>query len=610
MAKASVKAGSTSWVSEIFIQDSSSTTGAGKTGLRPDTASLTAYYKRNNGTAAVSISLGTITTLGTFVSGGFKEVDSTNMPGLYEFDPPDASIADGATSVVYLLKGATNMAPVVLEAELVHVNNQDSVRYGLTALPNAAAEASGGLYTRGTGAGQLNQSANGQVDTNVARWLNTAVTAATAGIPDTNAKNINNVATTSVTTINANIGTTQPTNFTGTGASALVKSDMVDVAGAAVSTSTAQIGVNVVNFGGSAGTFASGRPEVDVSSTSRTLIGSATWDQTLASHLASGSTGAALNAAGAAGDPWSTTIPGAYGAGTAGYIVGTNVDALISSRLAPTVASRTLDVSATGEAGIDWANIGSPTATVNLSATTVKTATDVATQASDIQSRLPAALTGGRMDSSVGAYQTGLTPLQPTTAGRTLDVSATGEAGIDWANIGAPTTSVTLSATTISAVSGSVGSVTGAVGSVTGNVGGQVIGSVASVTGAVGSVTGNVGGNVTGTVGSVIGSVGSVAGNVTGSVGSLATQAKQDVKDQVQNTLGSTTWTLPGQVSPSATPTAVEMQAYVYKSFRNKITQTSTTFQLLADDSVTVDQKATVADDGTTFSRTKIVSGP
>lgn len=46
--------------------------------------------------------------------------------------------------------------------------------------------------------------------------------------------------------------------------------------------------------------------------------------------------------------------------------------------LAPTVAGRTLDVSAGGEAGVDWANIGSPTTTVGLSGTTVKTATDVA----------------------------------------------------------------------------------------------------------------------------------------------------------------------------------------------------------------------------------------
>lgn len=42
-------------------------------------------------------------------------------------------------------------------------------------------------------------------------------------------------------------------------------------------------------------------------------------------------------------------------------------------------------------------------------------------------------------------------PLVPTTAGRKLDVSAGGEAGIDFANIGSPTTTVDLSGTTISA---------------------------------------------------------------------------------------------------------------------------------------------------------------
>lgn len=63
--------------------------------------------------------------------------------------------------------------------------------------------------------------------------------------------------------------------------------------------------------------------------------------------------------------------------------------------LTPTTAGRTLDVSAGGEAGIDWANIGSPTTTVGLSGTTVKTATDVETDTADIQSRLPAALTAG-----------------------------------------------------------------------------------------------------------------------------------------------------------------------------------------------------------------------
>jgi len=55
--------------------------------------------------------------------------------------------------------------------------------------------------------------------------------------------------------------------------------------------------------------------------------------------------------------------------------------------------------------------------------------------------------------------------LYPTTAGRKLDVSTTGEAGIDLANVGSPTTTLNLSGTTIStsqqitSVSGSVGSI-------------------------------------------------------------------------------------------------------------------------------------------------------
>lgn len=76
--------------------------------------------------------------------------------------------------------------------------------------------------------------------------------------------------------------------------------------------------------------------------------------------------------------------------------------------LYPTTAGRKLDVSAGGEAGLDWANIGSPTTTVNLSGTTVKTATDVETDTADIQTRLPAALVSGRIDASVGAMASGV----------------------------------------------------------------------------------------------------------------------------------------------------------------------------------------------------------
>jgi hypothetical protein len=91
-------------------------------------------------------------------------------------------------------------------------------------------------------------------------------------------------------------------------------------------------------------------------------------------------------------DPWGHPVPDGYPSGTAGYVLGTNLDATVSSRatpaqvqtelgtygaLKPTTAGRTLDVTATGEAGIDWANVGSQGTTVGLTATTIANATNV-----------------------------------------------------------------------------------------------------------------------------------------------------------------------------------------------------------------------------------------
>lgn len=178
------KAGDTSNILQIFIQDSSSSTGAGLTGLVFNSGSLTAYYHRDTDTTATAITLVTMT-VGTFTSSGFKEIDATNMPGWYQFCPPDAALAAGAKSVGFHLKGATNMAPLPIEMQLVGIDVQDATRGGMTALPNANANAVGGLPIL---------DANSLIDVDVKRWLATAVTAATAGIPDTNVKNWNNVA--------------------------------------------------------------------------------------------------------------------------------------------------------------------------------------------------------------------------------------------------------------------------------------------------------------------------------------------------------------------------------------------------------------------------------
>lgn len=203
-----VKKGKTSKRIFISIQDSSSTTGAGLTGLTSGSAGLICYRAReDDGNAAgtqLSLSAGT---RGTWSSGGFVEKDSTNMKGIYELGLDNAGLATGSDTVVYILSGATNMAPCRIEIQLVDFDPQDAVHLGISALPNTACTTNASLITSGTGTDQL------QV---------------TSGLASANEKQINGVSTSSVTTVNANIGETQPINFTGTGASALVKSDTID----------------------------------------------------------------------------------------------------------------------------------------------------------------------------------------------------------------------------------------------------------------------------------------------------------------------------------------------------------------------------------------------
>lgn len=72
------------------------------------------------------------------------EVDATSSPGLYRIDWPDAAFATGADKVILVVSGS-GLHPAVEEIQLVNFDPEDGVRLGLTALPNAAADAAGGL---------------------------------------------------------------------------------------------------------------------------------------------------------------------------------------------------------------------------------------------------------------------------------------------------------------------------------------------------------------------------------------------------------------------------------------------------------------------------------
>lgn len=153
-----------------------------------------------------SASAGTLTELGT---------------GQYKYVPTQGET--NGTSVGFSFT-ATNAVPVNLHCFTLAADPTDAVRFGLTALPNAAAEAAGGLYTRGSGAGQIKQTNNGEIDSN--------------------ATHVNNVATTSVTTVAAVVGTTIAPTFTGS----LIKADVTDWNGTAV-TAPNTAGTPVVDVG-------------------------------------------------------------------------------------------------------------------------------------------------------------------------------------------------------------------------------------------------------------------------------------------------------------------------------------------------------------------------
>jgi len=66
----------------------------------------------------------------------------------------------------------------------------------------------------------------------------------------------------------------------------------------------------------------------------------------------------------------------------------------------------------------------------------------------------------------------------------------------------------------------------------------------------------------------------------------------------------------PGQGAPPVNPDAMTKLDYLYKAWRNKKTQTATTFSLFDDAGTTVDHKATVSDDGTTATIGEVATGP
>lgn len=197
--------------------------------------------------------------------------------------------------------------------------------------------------------------------------------------------------------------------------------------------------VNVSEFGGTAGTFASGIPETKVASIAANAI--------TATAIAAD----AITDAKVASDVTIASVTGAVGSvtGAVGSVTG-NVGGSVASIATGGITAASFAANAINASKLD------PDVTTELQAG-LATAADLA-------------IVDGIVDDIL------------------LDTAEIGTAGAGLTNINLPNQTMDIVGNITGNLSGSVGSVTGAVG---------------SVTGAVGSVTGNVGGNVTGSIGSL-----------------------------------------------------------------------------------------------------------
>jgi hypothetical protein len=134
--------GSTSQSIELYL---------GATGLTFATSGLAAYFVRNR-EAPTPIALVTQTPTGTWSSGGFAEISSSLVPGVYRLDVPDAAFAAGASDVTIVVRGASGTNGAVMTVTLSSG--------GLTAAQTAAAvwgESPAGYATATTFGGVLNE---------------------------------------------------------------------------------------------------------------------------------------------------------------------------------------------------------------------------------------------------------------------------------------------------------------------------------------------------------------------------------------------------------------------------------------------------------------------
>ncbi len=394
-----ITAGSTN-VSVYFyiVQDASATSpGEPVTGLLfsdIETGGSASYVRQ--GAARTDLTLITLASASaTHADGGFILVDDTNMPGLYRCDYADATFLTGVDQVMLqiVVASAKNAVASPIFVEITDVDLRDSVRGGMTALPNAAADAAGGLPISDLGGLALDTQLANTNEVTAARmaaltdWIDGGrLDLLLDAIPTTAMRGTDSAALASVCTEarlaeldGANLPSDVDAILADTGTTLDTK--LNDIQGATFSSATDSLEA-VRDRGDAAWTTGAGGSDrlllVDTtiatlaSQTSFTLTsGSADNDAynncTIVVEDVSTATQKAIGMVLAyVGATKTVTLKEALA-----FTIATTdkIYILAENSLKSTVANRQLDVTATGAAGIDWGNVENKTTANDLSGT-------------------------------------------------------------------------------------------------------------------------------------------------------------------------------------------------------------------------------------------------
>lgn len=360
--------GSTSNMVRVFIPDNTSSTGKGLTGLTNASTNLAIAYLRELDSVATVYSGANIeqqTTIGTFQAPSssakcrFKEVDATNLPGVYELQFHDSATIFGTAdtsrnviiNVLELTTTALKIGPNLAEIRLIAWDMQtalSSTTIGTVTTYTGNTPQTGDAYARigvaGAGLTALGDSRIANLDATVSSRTKPADTqaAVTTVTNLTNAPTSGDFTAAMKSSLNAatpSVTVSDKTGFSLSAAGILSIWNQLTADAGILANTFAALLKNYLNAAvGSIPTTPLLTTDVRLNNLDATVSSRAT--QTSVNNLPSAATiaaatrdvdntnpaanslGAKVNSAASAGDPWATSLPGLYAAGTAGNIIG------------------------------------------------------------------------------------------------------------------------------------------------------------------------------------------------------------------------------------------------------------------------------------------------